>query len=1408
MKRKIPTLAILLLYLVVILIVAQSVLAPPTPFGISGYVSGPGSSNAAINVTAYTVNSSTIQDTENTTTNINGTYSIVLNIPEGVGFIDVVVNASNPPAYGINTDYSNSSVSSNPEINITTSAALILLSPNTGITTSNNTPEFIWNYSNFTGSYYLQIDNESTFSSPLVHNISSPILNLTLNSTQNLSDNTYFWRVQSYNSSIFDTSSSRNFTVDTLAPSITLIDPTNNSWTNDSTQDITLTTNENGQCMYNTSAAVVFASKPYLLAGATTAHTTTLNLSVQGPHYFYFQCNDTIGNIMDISNEYNYTLNFDNVSPIANYTFQYNGTWISTNASIQLNTSDATPGSGINWTRYCTGAGCSPTTGSVYTTNISISANGTTILRFAAQDNASNTQDTQQITIQIDRTPPNTTDNFSSHDVWVNDNVSIALTVDDPAESSGINWTYYCTDNNTCTPLTTYTIPINFTTEGIQYLRYHSQDVVGNTQDVQTIIIKIDQTPPNVSSASVVVESGSTYTTNSTLDFTWSGFHDNSSAANVSEISTYYYNLTDNENTSNGYNDTASPGQITNANEGTQTVYIWAQDLAGNIGTSVSDSIIVDTVKPIFIPINNTNITENSVENLTLNLNITEVTSGVSGNPTVRYKYNDSDSFSNWTNMSQVVDTQYTFNISPPTGGWNVYRTHNVSWQFNTTDNATNNNVSSIYKDLVESINDAPTLNTIQNQSVLQGNTLTFNISGLDVDNDGIESQTLTFTLNHTNITLTQSNNTFATITWAPNNTFVGNNSVLITLNDTSLVATQVLIITVNDTNDVPIIITSINLTAFENQTFTYDVNATDLDLDTLTFTDNSSLFIINTSTGIINFTPNSTQVGVYSINLTVNDSNGGVDTETIQLNISDVFSVITFNVTDSLFGRNLSTVTATGGENCDSGCVFNHLLNVTENNSVIPFNFTKTGFAINSSTFTITEDTTINITMSDNQNPNLTKATVGRYTSGGSFYINLTLNVSDNFDLENTTLSYSIVPLDESNPTTNGVKNYTVFDGILHNLTLGPFSYSVKMVSNQTAYDEYNNSNTTYNDETWFILVDGNLSINYAPVLGSIGNITATVEKEFTLQVSAADANEDTLVFNDNSTIFNINSSSGYFNFTPNSTQVGNYSTYINVTDSIATDSESFTVFIVETTCGDAFCGSTESCSSCSADCGSCPATSSSSSSGGGGGGSSSGGGGSIIYRDVTKEVIVEVPAPADTPTQEEIPTDDVNESVGEVIDSIEKEVPSKSTDLARKRVSNLAGAAANIATNLTGSVTTFAGTMFGAASNLAGAALHTTLDAGNSVFRSENKKSITQLLITLFTLSGAISSFFLLRPKKNITNVVDAAEYILNRRKKFFETDTQITQTLRKAGWKKNEIQEALKHAESSQKKTNVGK
>ena len=77
--------------------------------------------------------------------------------------------------------------------------------------------------------------------------------------------------------------------------------------------------------------------------------------------------------------------------------------------------------------------------------------------------------------------------------------------------------------------------------------------------------------------------------------------------------------------------------------------------------------------------------------------------------------------------------------------------------------------------------------------------------------------------------------------------------------------------------------------TAVLDQAYSYDVDATDSNSDTLTYllTTNPTGMSISSSTGLISWTPSGTQVGDHTVTVEVNDGNAGTDSQTYTVTVS-----------------------------------------------------------------------------------------------------------------------------------------------------------------------------------------------------------------------------------------------------------------------------------------------------------------------------------------------------------------------------------------------------------------------------------------------------------------------------------------------------------------------------------------
>jgi hypothetical protein len=102
-------------------------------------------------------------------------------------------------------------------------------------------------------------------------------------------------------------------------------------------------------------------------------------------------------------------------------------------------------------------------------------------------------------------------------------------------------------------------------------------------------------------------------------------------------------------------------------------------------------------------------------------------------------------------------------------------------------------------------------------------------------------------------------------------------------------VSTQNFTLEIKDAEDPPKLDPIPDQNATVGMPFNYTVVATDPDLpygDSLSFSDDSTLFQIDSKSGLIAFTPAMSDIGSYRVNITVNDSRGGSDKKQFTLRI------------------------------------------------------------------------------------------------------------------------------------------------------------------------------------------------------------------------------------------------------------------------------------------------------------------------------------------------------------------------------------------------------------------------------------------------------------------------------------------------------------------------------------------
>jgi hypothetical protein len=139
---------------------------------------------------------------------------------------------------------------------------------------------------------------------------------------------------------------------------------------------------------------------------------------------------------------------------------------------------------------------------------------------------------------------------------------------------------------------------------------------------------------------------------------------------------------------------------------------------------------------------------------------------------------------------------------------------------------------------------------------------------------------------------------------------------------------TDTMLLTVNSINDDPVMDAIGAINEDENETVIVDVDATDVDDDTLTYACNrTDLFAdFDTGNGMCTWDTNYSSAGSYYVNFSVDDGNGGEDYEVVTITISDVPLTIS-SYWNNVTGNSLS-VSVEPGSTVSFGATTNHIAN------------------------------------------------------------------------------------------------------------------------------------------------------------------------------------------------------------------------------------------------------------------------------------------------------------------------------------------------------------------------------------------------------------------------------------------------------------------------------------------------
>jgi CSLREA domain-containing protein len=507
------------------------------------------------------------------------------------------------------------------------------------------------------------------------------------------------------------------------------------------------------------------------------------------------------------------------------------------------------------------------------------------------------------------------------------------------------------------------------------------------------------------------------------------------------------------------------------------------------------------------------------------------------------------------------------------TGSDNVY---DVTVQISDGDGGSDSQTLTV---TVVPLNDnAPVLNAIGNQTIVEGSTLTFTATATDND---VPPDTLTYSLGGT-IPAGASISAAGVFTWTPSEAQGPNTysfDVIVSDGQGGSDSETIQVTVSEGANQPPVLDPIGNQTVTEGNLLTFTATASDPDVPpgslSYSLSGAPAGAGIDPTTGVFTWTPSEAQgPNTYSFDVLVSDGQGGSDSETIQVTVGeganqapDLDPIGNQTVTEG----NLLTFTATATDpDVPPGALTYSLSGAPAGASIDPttgvFTWTPSeAQGPNTSSFDVlvsdgqggTDSETIQVTVSEGTNQPPVLDPIGNQTVTEGNLLTFTATASDP-DVPPGSLSYSLsgAPAGAGIDPTTGVFTWTPSEA------QGPNTYSFDViVSDGQGGTDSETIQVTISEGT-----------NQAPDLDPIGNQTVTEGNLLTFTATATDPDvpPGALTYSLGGSVpsgASIDANSGVFTWTPTEAQgPGSYTFDILVSDGQGgSDSETITVTVSE---------------------------------------------------------------------------------------------------------------------------------------------------------------------------------------------------------------------------------------------------
>ena len=341
------------------------------------------------------------------------------------------------------------------------------------------------------------------------------------------------------------------------------------------------------------------------------------------------------------------------------------------------------------------------------------------------------------------------------------------------------------------------------------------------------------------------------------------------------------------------------------------------------------------------------------------------------------------------------------------------------------------------------------------------------------------------------------------------------------------------------------------------NQTFLFQVNATSPSNSTIYFYDDTDLFNISETTGLINFTPTDAQMGLYNLTIWSTHNICGINTSE-QIDIAIIAS-------HAPVWRNNTPVNQTLTEDLYYYLDLNPFVYDPDGDEIFFFsnnsNIEFPSFNLsNKGILAFTPDDkdvgthAIAINASDLKNQSTNNFTFNVINVNEAPVIH---NLPSQFLLcEDTFFGYSVNATDDDLNMPNSTESLFYYD----NTSLFVIGEQSGLIAFFPSPDSpgHNPTRIYVTDEELLDYADSDffvVPINDIPVMENIGAKTVWVNETFNYYVPVTDEEDGesmggNLSFTDDTDLFNITPDTGFISFTPNDSQLGTYNITICTTD------------------------------------------------------------------------------------------------------------------------------------------------------------------------------------------------------------------------------------------------------------------